>query len=78
MIRVSGVSNVLRRVAAYEPRTAWQNAVYDALGVGIPHHVQSFFARLRDHARMQRQDQVTVEDVGEVYRTEVPRPFRAE
>ena len=45
------------------------NAMYDALGVGIPHHVQSFFARLRDHATMQGRDQVTVEDVGEVYRT---------
>lgn len=28
------------------------DAVYDALGVGIPHHVQSFFARLRDFAAM--------------------------
>ena len=45
------------------------NAVYDALGVGIPHHVQSFFARLRDFAMMQGRDRVTVEDVEEVYRT---------
>jgi hypothetical protein len=45
------------------------NAVYDALGVGIPHHVQSFFARLRDQAIMQGRDRVTVEDVEEVYRT---------
>ena len=45
------------------------NAVYNALGVGIPHHVQSFFARLRDHAIMQGRDRVTVEDVEEVYRT---------
>ena len=45
------------------------NAVYDALGVGIPHHVQSFFARLRDHATMQGRDRVTVEDVEDVYRT---------
>ena len=44
-------------------------AVYNALGVGIPHHVQSFFARLRDHAIMQGRDQVTVEDVKEVYLT---------
>ena len=50
------------------------NAVYDALGVGIPHHVQSFFARLRDHATMQGRDQVTVEGVGEVYRTELLGP----
>jgi len=45
------------------------NAVYDALGIGIPHHIQSFFARLRDHAIMQGRDRVTVEDVEEVYRT---------
>ena len=45
------------------------NAVYDALGVGIPHHVQSYFARLRDHAIMQGRDRVTEEDVEEVYRT---------
>ena len=50
------------------------NAVYDALGVGIPHHVQSFFARLRDHATMQDRDQVVVQDVGEVYRTELLGP----
>ena len=50
------------------------NVVYDALGVGIPHHVQSFFARLRDHATMQDRDRVTVEDVEEVYRTELLGP----
>ena len=43
-------------------------AVYEALGVGIPHHVQSFFARLRDCAMMQERERITVEDVGEVYR----------
>ena len=31
-------------------------AVYDTLGLGIPHHVQSFFARLRDHVIMQSRD----------------------
>ena len=50
------------------------NAVYDALGVGIPHHVQSFFARLRDFAMMQSQDRVTVEDVREVYRNALLGP----
>ncbi len=50
------------------------NAVYDALGVGIPHQVQSFFVRLRDHAIMQGREQVTVEDVEEVYRTELLGP----
>lgn len=44
------------------------DAVYETLGVGIPHHVQSFFARLRDFAMMQERDRVTVEDVDEVYR----------
>ncbi len=50
------------------------NAVYDALGVGIPHHVQSFFARLRDFAMMQSRDRVTVEDVREVYRNALLGP----
>ena len=44
-------------------------AVYDALGIGIPHHVQSFFARLRDFAVMENRDRVTVADVERVYRT---------
>ena len=43
-------------------------AAYDALGVGIPQHVQSFFARLREYATMQGRDRVKLEDVGEVYR----------
>ena len=51
------------------------NAVYEALGVGIPHHVQSFFAHLRDTAIMQGLDQVTVADVGEVYRTKLLGPW---
>ena len=50
------------------------NAVYEALGIGIPHHVQSFFARLRDFSMMQSRDRVTVEDVGAVYRTELLGP----
>ena len=49
-------------------------AVYDALGIGIPHHVQSFFARLREAAAMRRRDQVTTADVDEVYRTELLGP----
>ena len=44
-------------------------AVYDALGIGIPHHVQSFFARLRDFAVMENHDRITVADVERVYRT---------
>ncbi len=49
-------------------------AVYDALGIGIPHHVQSFFARLRDFAVMHRRGSVTVRDVGGVYRNELLGP----
>ena len=45
------------------------NAVYDALGIGIPHHVQSFFARLREFAIMRDREQVTMLDVPEVYCT---------
>lgn len=44
-------------------------AVYDALGIGIPHHVQSFFARLREAAAMRGRDRVTTADVDEAYRT---------
>ena len=49
-------------------------AVYEKLGIGIPHQVQSFFARLRDFATMQDRDSVRVEDVDEVYRTELLGP----
>ena len=44
-------------------------AVYGKLGMGIPHHVQSFFARLAEYALMQGRKQVAVSDVDEVYRT---------
>ena len=50
------------------------DAVYDALGIGIPHHVQSCFAHLHDFAVMRNLDRVTVEDVAEVYRTELLGP----
>ena len=49
-------------------------AVYDALGIGIPHHIQSFFARLRDFAKLQGRDRITVVDVAEVYQTELLGP----
>ncbi len=55
-----------------EPGVA--EAVYDALGTGIPHHVQSFFARLREFTIMHRRDRVTVEDVDTVYRTALLGP----
>ena len=46
-------------------------AVYDALGVGVPHQVQSFFARLREFALMRGRERVSVDDVARVYRTEL-------
>ena len=49
-------------------------AVYDELGIGIPHQVQSFFARLRDFALMHGRGAVTVESVHEVYRNELLGP----
>lgn len=49
-------------------------SVYEALGVGIPHHVQSFFARLRQFATMHGRDRVTVADVGTVYRNDLLGP----
>lgn len=50
------------------------NAVYEAIGLGIPHHVQSFFARLWEFTIMQQRDRVTVADVDTVYRTALLGP----
>ncbi len=43
--------------------------MYEALEIGIPRHVQSFFARLQDFATKQGRSRVLLEDVEEVYRT---------
>ena len=43
------------------------NAAYDALGIGIPYHVQLFFSRLKDFIIKQGNDCVTVDDIGTVY-----------
>ncbi len=50
------------------------NAVYDALGIGIPHHVQSFFVRLHEFTVMQGKDRVTADDVDKVYHTDMLGP----
>ena len=50
-------------------------AVYESLGIGIPHHVQSFFARLRDFAAMHDRQEIAVEDVAHVYRNELLGPL---
>ena len=44
-------------------------AVYGKLGMGIPHHVQSFFSRLQDDAIIRGVDRLTQESVARVYRT---------
>lgn len=44
-------------------------AAYDALGLGIPHHVQSFFARLREFAIMNGRSLLTKKDVETVFST---------
>lgn len=49
-------------------------AVYKKLGIGIPHHIQSFFRRLNDFAIRHQLDQITVEHVNTVYRTELLGP----
>ena len=49
-------------------------AVHEALGIGIPHYVQSFFARLKERATMRSRALVTREDVAEVYRKELLGP----
>ena len=50
-------------------------AVYDQLGLGVPHHLQSFFESLRVFAMMENRDRVTVDDVSRVYRTHLLGPF---
>ena len=49
-------------------------AVFEALGTGIPHHVQSFFARLREFSIMGQNDRVAVKDVDTVYSTTLLGP----
>ena len=44
------------------------DAVYEKLGVGVPHHIQTFFAFLKDFATMQNKASVNVDDVDMVYR----------
>ena len=46
-------------------------AIYDALGVGIPHFIQSFFVRLQDFAVMNDRTRLTTEDVRIVYDNEL-------
>ncbi len=49
------------------------DAVYDRLGLGVPHHVQSFFGKLRDLA-LAGSERITITDVADVYRTKMLGP----
>ena len=61
--------NRLARSSDFQVECGVGQAVYDKLGIGIPHHVQYFFARLTEHTRMHGKDGVAVSDVDEVYHT---------
>lgn len=43
--------------------------VYELLGLGIPHHVQSFFTRLREDAIMRGVNTISISDVDRLYET---------
>ncbi len=59
----------LARSSDFQVEGGVGQAVYDKLGIGIPHHVQSFFARHAEFALMQGRQWMAVSDVDEVYRT---------
>ena len=70
MGKTSIVQELGRRLANADGWVTLFTDVEDAaLGIGIPHHVQSFFARLKEFAVMENRDRVTVADVKRVYRT---------
>lgn len=50
------------------------NAAYEYLGIGIPQHVQSFFARLRDYALMNDRERIVLADIPVVYEKELLGP----
>ena len=74
--RETSVKCFVRLATSYDLRVekGVAEAVYDALGIGIPHQVQCFFARLRDFAVMHGRASVTVASVGEVYEKELLGP----
>ena len=49
-------------------------AVYDRLGIGVPQHIQSFFARLRASPEVRSTSEISVADVERVYRNEMLGP----
>ena len=50
------------------------SAVYDQLGIGIPQHIQCFFARLRLSPGVRRTRRIGTDDVDRVYQTEMLGP----
>ena len=50
-------------------------AVYEKLGLGIPHHVQSFFSHLHDDARFNNRTELQLEAVDRVYRESLLGPW---
>ena len=67
----------LQRLAAHskvEADSAVFDAIYDALGLGVPHFVQSFFARLKEHAVMNERTRLTAKDVQAVYSNDLLGP----
>ena len=56
-----------------EPGVA--DAVVEKLGIGIPHHVQSFFAHLRDDAMIHDRTELRLEAVERVYRESLLAPW---
>lgn len=69
-----GCFDALAGSAGFDVDEGVAEAVYDRLGIGIPQHVQSFFARLRDYALRHDRQRITMEDVDTVYRTELLGP----
>ena len=50
------------------------STVYDRLGIGIPQHIQCFFARLRLSPEVRRNRRIGTEDVDRIYQTEMLGP----
>ncbi|MCY4057150.1 MAG: ATP-binding protein [Gammaproteobacteria bacterium] len=51
------------------------DAVVEKLGIGIPHHVQSFFAHLREDAMIKGRAEIRLEAVDRVYRDSLLAPW---
>ena len=67
----------LKELAAHSDMAADDTVfevIYDALGVGVPHFIQSFFVRLQDFAVMNGRSRLTAEDVQTVYSAELLGP----